>query len=187
MTGRTDGVLAGYDGSPGSEHALSWAAREARSRGIALTVCHAWAPGFAALPSEAAVAGLAAAGQGPHEARGGTAAADQRAGHGGALRAQPRCRHAGRRLPGPRRRRRDAAGLGQQAGCGTWPLSSGGRARALAVGWWLCARSRRGRHRRIRGIGCCAGLRIRGGRAPRSSAPGGVRSCRCAGKPGRRS
>lgn len=59
MTGRTDGVLAGYDGSPGSEHALSWAAREARSRGIALTVCHAWAPGFAALPSEAAVAGLA--------------------------------------------------------------------------------------------------------------------------------
>lgn len=59
MTSRTGGILAGYDGSPGSEHALSWAAREARSRGIALTVCHAWAPGFAALPSEAAVAGLA--------------------------------------------------------------------------------------------------------------------------------
>jgi nucleotide-binding universal stress UspA family protein len=43
MTGRTGGILAGYDGSSGSEHALSWAAREARSRGIALTVRHTWA------------------------------------------------------------------------------------------------------------------------------------------------
>jgi len=59
MSGKLDGVLAGYDGSPGSEHALSWAAREARARGIVLTVCHAWAPGFAALPGEAGVAGLA--------------------------------------------------------------------------------------------------------------------------------
>jgi nucleotide-binding universal stress UspA family protein len=59
MAGTTGGVLAGYDGSPGSEHALSWAAREARSRGTALTVCHASAPGFAALLSDAAVAGLA--------------------------------------------------------------------------------------------------------------------------------
>jgi nucleotide-binding universal stress UspA family protein len=59
MTGKTDGILAGYDGSPGSAHALSWAAREARSRGIVLTVCHAWAPGFAALPGEAGVVGLA--------------------------------------------------------------------------------------------------------------------------------
>jgi nucleotide-binding universal stress UspA family protein len=59
MSGKLDGVLAGYDGSPGSEHALSWAAREARSRGIVLTVCHAYAPGFAALPGEAGVAGLA--------------------------------------------------------------------------------------------------------------------------------
>jgi len=59
MTGRTGGILAGYDGSSGSEHALNWAAREARSRGIALTVCHAWAPGFAVLPSEAGVAALA--------------------------------------------------------------------------------------------------------------------------------
>jgi nucleotide-binding universal stress UspA family protein len=59
MTGTTGGILAGYDGSSGSEHALNWAAREARSRGMALTVCHAWAPGFAALPSEAGVAALA--------------------------------------------------------------------------------------------------------------------------------
>jgi nucleotide-binding universal stress UspA family protein len=59
MAGKTEGILAGYDGSPGSEHALAWAAREARSRGTVLTVCHAWAPGFAALPGEAAVAALA--------------------------------------------------------------------------------------------------------------------------------
>jgi nucleotide-binding universal stress UspA family protein len=59
MAGKTDGILAGYDGSPGSEHALNWAAREARSRGIVLTVCHTWAAGFAALPGEAAVVGLA--------------------------------------------------------------------------------------------------------------------------------
>lgn len=55
MAGSTDGILAGYDGSSGSERALSWAAREARSRGNVLTVCHAWAPGFAALPGEPAV------------------------------------------------------------------------------------------------------------------------------------
>jgi nucleotide-binding universal stress UspA family protein len=59
MAGKADGIVAAYDGSPGSEHALSWAAREARSRGTVLTVCHAWAPGFAALASEAAAAGLA--------------------------------------------------------------------------------------------------------------------------------
>ena len=59
MAGKTGGVVAGYDGSPGSEHALSWAAREARSRGIALTVCHAWAPGFAPLPGDAAAVALA--------------------------------------------------------------------------------------------------------------------------------
>jgi len=55
MAGTTGGVVAGYDGSPGSERALSWAAREARSRGIVLTVCHAWAPGFAPLPGNGAI------------------------------------------------------------------------------------------------------------------------------------
>jgi nucleotide-binding universal stress UspA family protein len=59
MAGGTGGILAGYDGSRGSEHALNWAVREARCRGIALTVCHVWAPGFTAVPSEAAVVGLA--------------------------------------------------------------------------------------------------------------------------------
>jgi len=51
MTATPDGILVGYDGSAASEHALGWAAREARSRGLALTVCQAWAPG---LPEPAA-------------------------------------------------------------------------------------------------------------------------------------
>lgn len=59
MAGSADEILAGYDGSSGSENALNWAAREARSRGIVLTVCYAWAPGFAPLPGEAAVVDLA--------------------------------------------------------------------------------------------------------------------------------
>jgi nucleotide-binding universal stress UspA family protein len=59
MAGNADGILAGYDGSPSSEEALSWAAREARARGAALTVCHAWSPGFAALPVPPAVADFA--------------------------------------------------------------------------------------------------------------------------------
>jgi nucleotide-binding universal stress UspA family protein len=59
MAGTAHGILAGYDGSPGSEQALSWAAREARSRGTVLTVCHACAPGFPVPPGEAAVLDLA--------------------------------------------------------------------------------------------------------------------------------
>ena len=45
MTSATYGILVGYDGSPDSERALQWAAREARWRGTVLTVCHACAPG----------------------------------------------------------------------------------------------------------------------------------------------
>jgi nucleotide-binding universal stress UspA family protein len=44
MTGMTDGIIAGYDGSAGSGEALRWAAREARARGTALTICLAWTP-----------------------------------------------------------------------------------------------------------------------------------------------
>jgi nucleotide-binding universal stress UspA family protein len=50
MTGTTDGVLVGYDGSASSERALRWALREARWRDAVLTVCHAWAPGCAQQP-----------------------------------------------------------------------------------------------------------------------------------------
>ena len=52
MTGATQGILVGYDGSPGSERALSWAVREARWRGAVLTICHAWPPGY--VPAAAA-------------------------------------------------------------------------------------------------------------------------------------
>jgi nucleotide-binding universal stress UspA family protein len=47
MTSSIYGVLVGHDGSPGSERALRWAAREARWRGSVLTVCHACTPGQA--------------------------------------------------------------------------------------------------------------------------------------------
>jgi nucleotide-binding universal stress UspA family protein len=44
MTGMTDGIIVGYDGSAGSDEALRWAAREAWARGTALTICLAWPP-----------------------------------------------------------------------------------------------------------------------------------------------
>lgn len=59
MAGTADGILVGYDGSPASEQALSWAAREARSRRTVLTVCQACVPGFLVLPGETAALDLA--------------------------------------------------------------------------------------------------------------------------------
>ena len=61
MTGAAagHGILVGYDGSPGSEEAVRWAAREARSRRAALTVCQAWDLGYPAPPSPAAAFDLA--------------------------------------------------------------------------------------------------------------------------------
>jgi nucleotide-binding universal stress UspA family protein len=50
MAGTVNGIVAGYDGSSGSQEALDWAAWEARARGVVLTVCHACAPGGAAAP-----------------------------------------------------------------------------------------------------------------------------------------
>jgi len=51
MTGTVNGIVAGYDGSPASEEALDWAAREARAHGVVLMVCHVWER---AVPSDAA-------------------------------------------------------------------------------------------------------------------------------------
>jgi nucleotide-binding universal stress UspA family protein len=51
MTSATYGILVGYDGSPDSERALRWGAREARWRNTVLTVCHAGAPGDIEAPS----------------------------------------------------------------------------------------------------------------------------------------
>lgn len=44
METRDQGIIVGYDGSPGSAEALDWAVRDARLRGMSLTVCHAWQP-----------------------------------------------------------------------------------------------------------------------------------------------
>jgi nucleotide-binding universal stress UspA family protein len=52
MAGMTDEIVVGYDGSPGSEMALHWAAWEAHDRGARLTICHAWAPEYFSLNLE---------------------------------------------------------------------------------------------------------------------------------------
>ncbi len=54
MTGKTDGILTGYDGSSGSDEALRWAAREAWARRTALTICLAWPPDELGLPGDSA-------------------------------------------------------------------------------------------------------------------------------------
>jgi nucleotide-binding universal stress UspA family protein len=50
------GILVGYDGSHASERALGWAAREATARGLALIVCHAWAPACPQLTDDGVLA-----------------------------------------------------------------------------------------------------------------------------------
>ncbi|MGH7732410.1 MAG: universal stress protein [Gemmatimonadales bacterium] len=59
MTEMTNGIVAGYDGSPDSGHALRWAAREAKARGTTLTVCLAWTPDHMTLPTESDLSDLA--------------------------------------------------------------------------------------------------------------------------------
>lgn len=59
MAETPDGIIAGYDGSPGSEQALRWAAAEGQARGTRLTVCLAWAPDSLSRLDEAAVFDLA--------------------------------------------------------------------------------------------------------------------------------
>jgi nucleotide-binding universal stress UspA family protein len=59
MTEMTYGIVAGYDGSPGSGDALRWAAREAKARGTTLTVCLALTPDHMTLPTESDLCDLA--------------------------------------------------------------------------------------------------------------------------------
>jgi nucleotide-binding universal stress UspA family protein len=59
MTEMTQDILAGYDGSPDSGHALRWAAREAKARGTMLTICLAWTPDYMALSTESDLCDLA--------------------------------------------------------------------------------------------------------------------------------
>jgi nucleotide-binding universal stress UspA family protein len=55
--GGADGILVGYDGSPGSEQALDWAIWEARAGRAALIVCHVWPPVPGGDPVAAELAG----------------------------------------------------------------------------------------------------------------------------------
>lgn len=54
MTARGHEIMVGYDGSAGSAEALDWAVREARLRGLPLTVCVGWTPGYTAAGADAA-------------------------------------------------------------------------------------------------------------------------------------
>ena len=56
MTGMTDGILVGYDGSPPSDEALRWAAREAWARGTLLTLCLTWRHGDLVLGGDSGAA-----------------------------------------------------------------------------------------------------------------------------------
>ncbi|HUZ52679.1 MAG TPA: universal stress protein [Streptosporangiaceae bacterium] len=61
MTGTE--IVVGYDGSPGAEQALAWAAREARCRRSALTVCLARTPAYPGAPPGNAQSGVAPGGE----------------------------------------------------------------------------------------------------------------------------
>jgi nucleotide-binding universal stress UspA family protein len=165
MVGTVHGILAGYDGSPDSDKALTWAAREARARGAVLTVCHAWALGYPAPPAEVAAFDLARRSGERTLARG----MRQARAVMGSLEVQPllaagsaghvlceRSADAEMVVVGARGRGRlawFAAGVGQLAGrrvCAR--AGGGGGARALAPGRRLRAGPRRGERGRIRGL-----------------------------------
>jgi nucleotide-binding universal stress UspA family protein len=59
MSGVTDGIVVGYDGSPGSAEALRWAAREAWARRTVLTICLTWRPDDLALAGDPEAGGQA--------------------------------------------------------------------------------------------------------------------------------
>lgn len=59
MTALRKGIVVGYDGSPGSDQALRWAAEESRAHGCTLTICLAWLPPYLATLDEQAVYDLA--------------------------------------------------------------------------------------------------------------------------------
>lgn len=59
MTVLRNGIVAGYDGSPGSDKALRWAVDESRLHRCTLTVCLAWAPHYLAVLDDPAVYALA--------------------------------------------------------------------------------------------------------------------------------
>ena len=125
MTSAIRGILVGYDGSPGSEQALLWAAREASWRGTIVTVCHAWTTGyFPGPPGDdgasdwAQRAGERSLTQGLRFARnvmgpgGAQPLLSSRPGRPATVRAQRGRRHGRGRGQGAWRAARDAAGVG---------------------------------------------------------------------------
>jgi len=59
MTRSRNGIVVGYDGSPGSDQALRWAVEETRAHGCTLTICLAWLPPSPTMFDEAAMYDLA--------------------------------------------------------------------------------------------------------------------------------
>lgn len=52
MSAERNGIVVGYDGSPGSDQALHWAIEETRTHRCTLTVCLAWVPQYPATLDE---------------------------------------------------------------------------------------------------------------------------------------
>lgn len=139
MAGMTDEIIVGYDGSPGSELALHWAAREACKRGTRLTVCHAWAPMDLELPVESPMFDLARQ-QGEEIVNRGLHHAEPIAGRGGVqpllalgAPAQVLCEHsaaAGMVVVGSRGHGRLA---GLLLGSVAWQLAAHGQGRIVIV------------------------------------------------------
>ena len=144
MTDMRYGVVAGYDGSPGSGEALRWAAREPQARGTTLTVCLAWAArshdaadrGGAVRPGQAAGQGdtrpRAAVRRGGAGTWPGASGTGRRIRRPRAVRAQPDRRDGRGRLTRARRAGRPAPGLQVP-----WHLAAHGHGRIVVVrGKW---------------------------------------------------
>ena len=186
MTDMRYGIVAGYDGSPGSGEALRWAAREAQARGTTLTVCLAWAPDHMMLPTEAALSDLARQ-RGREILDRGLPYAEAALGPG-RVRAELVGESAARALC---ERSKTAEmvvvgcrGHGELAGLllgsVAWQLAAHGHGRIVVVrGKWRpvnrIPRSGRGGRGRITGGPGRDRLRLRGGRAARRAPGGGVR------------
>lgn len=140
MAGPGHGILAGYDGSPGSEQALTWAAREARAREAVLAVCQAWAPGYPAPPAQVAAFDLArrsgeqTLARGVRQACGLMASSEVRP----LLVAGPAAHILCERSAEAEMLVVSAGGMAASRGC-CWDRSARRSPRMPAAGWWQCA------------------------------------------------
>ena len=178
-------ILVGYDGSPGSEDALAWAAREARARGSVLTVCVARGLRSTALPTEGAAPGEEVQGGNEDALAAGLRCARDLMGEGDVrplLVAGPpsavlckQCAHAEMLVVGSL----GSGGLPDlRIGSVAFQVAAHAQgrvvigARELAPCPWSC----RGRHRRFPRLGTRSDVRVRGGYAPRDLAVGRLRT-----------